>query len=308
MCRSILLTVLLLAISIGAFAQVGGPPAANEHVHQHTSRKVSYAIGDGLPYNAIWGQYQLSLSLSDQDEMILRLTDSAGRVAIKLHGRVIYALENGDMLGEPNVLHVSASDGSNLICHHRDYFISQSHGVLVTLSAIGGLSIDGQHRSQTLNGRPVLIDETAAPVEFVGDIPICHAAVPEIAIVLAWNGHGYQVDNIQFPTEARFKARNYQRRIIADHHDISSAIGFYVSSAQLGHARFAKRWLMTHLAHDERAEFFDDLWRLDMQVRRIPMLFDTKQSNDINAETGYEYFDDTKLPSAHQSQKGAECN
>jgi hypothetical protein len=174
----------------------------------------------------------------------------------------------------------------------------------VSLSAVGGIDLNDYHPAEhrpapVVNGRPVLFDDTTAPVEFVGDMPICHACLPDIVVVLAWNGHRYQVANLRFPGESRRKARFYQRKLTRNKLDLSSAIGYYVSSAQIGRGRAARRWLIAHLAHHEWLEFLGDTWRLDMQVARIPMLFATFQSHYINASSGYQYFDDTKLPPRH---------
>ena len=253
-----------------------------------------------LPYRARWGEYFVSVEATGDDPRVanrLRISDHAGRVLKEINAGYIdavdYPILNGRGGGEQ--LRVTTAPDNNLLANRRTYCFTRQDRLRNTLIMPCGID---QFRDLNGDGRPELLSDNPAPLEYVDGGGLCHAAYPPIYLVLQWNGEHYILANRRFPRVVRAQL-NQKRKLFLEHvqefqdqqtegpswdYLVGDAVGIYADMASTGQRKQACRWLLARLPSAfVRKQFLEILPTVKQRLMATPSLVTTDQHRIIHA-------------------------
>lgn len=259
-----------------------------------------------LPYRVAWGLYTVTVEATGTDEKHanrVQILDRAGRVQREINAQTVSKVDFVALDGEGRRnLRVVTAPGNNLQAHIRTYCFTCRGGLRNVLV----MPYEFDHiQDLDRDGRPEILGDNWAPLEYSGGGGLCHAAYPPVYLILRWDGGRYTVANRRFPAVVRAEVAKKKKQFLKElekfndpqgkglswDYLVGDALGIWADLSLIGRQREAQRWLLPHLLHQfMRENFLEMLPGVRKRLAKLPAQVRPDQSRRLHAPS---YLDDS---------------
>lgn len=247
---------------------------------------------DHLPYKVQWGEYIVSVVSINPESYRFTITSNDGKVQKEIKACFLDSVDfpNLSGKGENDDIRVVTSPGNNTLSNIRTYCYTRRSALRNILAMPGEFE---ETRDLNHDGRPEIISDNPAPLEWVGDL--CHGCCPSVTLVLQWRENRYVVANRKFPLLSQQNAEDYKSRAFSainhleesgsvTHDDIMGpAVGYYANSALIGEGGTACQKLKEKMPPSMYQKFIAIVPDVNKRLSHIPKTITTTNSRIINA-------------------------